>query len=150
MSVLTLDGVAERCDETAGPRWRINCLYNDWYVGLDKVPQTEKNRLQGHYCDFHGSVLTLEWDTKRRRFKHIQFDVPSRPPTYELSEIVWMNPTGWGAAIRECGCKIFVSCKQVTTEGPPLAPGIEIWHTTALFSEKVQAVDIQICLPRKS
>ena len=149
--IVEIDGVAERCDELTGPRWRIICDFKEWYVGLDKVPQSEKNRVKGHYCNYDGGILELAWDTRKNKFTNIHFDVPDRAPSYELSEIVWMSLRGYGTALRsECGCKLFVSSTQVTTEGPPLAPGIEIWHTTGLFSGKVQAVDVQICLPRNS
>jgi hypothetical protein len=147
--ILKLDGVAERCDDGTGPRWKITFDFREWFVGLDKVNQADKNRNQGHYCNYHGAVLSLDWDTRKKQFTKVDFDVVDREPIYELSEIVWMSQKGYGTALRsECGCKLFVSSSQVTTEGPPLAPGIEIWHTTGLHEGKVQAMGVEICLPR--
>lgn len=149
MSIIKVDGVAERADDGCGPRWKIIYDYKEWCVGLDKVPQSEKNRTQGHFCEYDGSVLSMEWDIRKKKFTKVHFDVPDREPMYELSEIFWMSPKGWGTALRsECGCRLFVSSSQITTEGPPLAPGIEIWHTTGLRDGKVQAVEVEICLPR--
>lgn len=129
-------------------RWIIRVNNRDWHIGWD-YSQSEVNRLQGHFCQIDGCTVSFEFDGESKKIYNVKFDLPDRPPCYELSTVTRkkeQEPFGW-ASREGCGCDIFVHENNIVSEGP-FVEGAEIWHTTSVaYNGRVGADDVKICCP---
>ena len=145
-----LDGRAKRCDLRADlPRWAVEINSKHYYIPYNKVDHSERNRTMGHFCDYSGSLVTFNFDSESKQISNVSFDVPPREPCYEISTVTWkLAGKKWGVATRnDCGCRIGVNESRILTEGP-FEVGVELYHSSHIFNGKVEACNVEVCVPR--
>jgi hypothetical protein len=114
----------------------------------------ELARLRGHQCLARPGLNLRFVEEDDGSISDILLDTPDVVNTHELSRIVSVLPntnSQAGFAARSCGCTIHISNNAIISDFyGPLTIGMEVWHRSQVYKGRLEASEIEICLPTET